>query len=48
MIKVLHILSDSNIGGAGTYVKTLIKNYDRTKFDLSVLVLLSDCLKDLM
>ncbi len=38
MIKVLHILSDSNIGGAGTYVKTLIKNYDRTKFDLSVLV----------
>lgn len=38
MIKVLHILSDSNIGGAGTYIANLIKNYDREKFELSVLL----------
>ena len=38
MIKVLHILSDSNIGGAGTYVANLIKNCDRSRFELSVLL----------
>lgn len=38
MIKVLHILSDSNIGGAGIYVSNLIKSFDRERFEMSVLL----------
>lgn len=38
LIKVLHILTDSNIGGAGMYVASYIKNYDASKIDLSVVV----------
>lgn len=38
ILKILHILSDSNIGGAGTYVANIIKNYDRNKFIMSVLI----------
>jgi len=38
MIKVLHVLSDSNIGGAGTYVANYIKNCDLTVVAPTVLV----------
>ncbi len=38
MLKILHILSDSNIGGAGTYVANILKNYDRNKYSMSVLI----------
>ena len=38
MIKVLNIISDKNIGGAGKCVLIFAENYDRTKIDLSVAV----------
>ena len=38
MIKVLNIISDSNIGGAGRCVLTFLKYFDRTKFDVEVVV----------
>lgn len=34
MIKVLHVLSDTNVGGAGIYIATLAKLIDRKKFKL--------------
>ena len=37
-IKVLNVISDTNIGGAGKCIITFAKNYDREKFDLSVVV----------
>lgn len=38
MIKVLNIISDSNIGGAGRCVLTFLKYFDRNKFDVEVVV----------
>ena len=38
MIKVLNIISDSNIGGAGRCVLTFLKYFDRTRFDVEVVV----------
>ena len=38
MIKVLHVLSDSNIGGAGTYVATCLEYCDKTKVEQTVLL----------
>ena len=38
MIKVVNIISDSNIGGAGRCVLNFLKYYDRNKFDVSVIV----------
>lgn len=37
-IKVLNVISDTNIGGAGKCIITFAKNFDREKFDLSVVV----------
>ena len=36
MIKVLHVISDKNIGGAGRLLLNLLKEADREKFDISV------------
>jgi len=36
MIKVLHVISDSNIGGAGRVLTNLLKNYDRARFAFMV------------
>lgn len=36
MIKVLNIISDSNIGGAGRLLINYLHNFDRTKFDIYV------------
>lgn len=36
MIKVLHVLSDTNIGGAGMHVASLVKAMDRHKFQVMV------------
>lgn len=36
MIKVIEVISDTNIGGAGTVLLTCLKNFDRTEFDVSV------------
>lgn len=38
MIKVLQVLSDSNIGGAGAYIANYIKNCDRSKVEPTVLL----------
>ena len=38
MIKVIEVSSDSNIGGAGKCILTFLKNYDRDKFDVSVVL----------
>lgn len=38
MIKVLNIISDSNIGGAGRCVLNFLKYYDRKKFAVKVVV----------
>lgn len=38
MIKVLNVISDLNIGGAGKCIINFCKNYDREKFDIVVVV----------
>ena len=38
MIKVLHVLTDSNIGGAGTYVATCLEYCDRNRVRQTVLL----------
>jgi len=38
MIKILNIISDSNIGGAGRCVLTFLKYFDRTEFSCEVVV----------
>ncbi len=37
-IKVVNIISDTNIGGAGKCIVTFAENYDKEKFDLTVVV----------
>lgn len=36
MIKVLHVISDTGIGGAGTHLCNLLSCIDRSRFDISV------------
>lgn len=36
MIKILHILTDTNIGGAGRLLVNYLHNFDRTMFDITV------------
>ncbi|MBQ7109217.1 MAG: glycosyltransferase family 4 protein [Clostridia bacterium] len=38
MIKVVEVSSDSNIGGAGKCILTFLKNFDREKFEVSVIL----------
>lgn len=38
MIKVIHVISDTNIGGAGTLLINYLKNFDREKFEIKVAV----------
>ena len=38
MIKVLNIISDTNIGGAGRVLLNYAKYRDREKFDMSVIL----------
>lgn len=38
MIKLIHIITDTNIGGAGVWVLNFLKAYDREKYDVSVAV----------
>lgn len=38
MIKVMNVISDTNIGGAGKCVLTFLKYYDKTKIDLMVVI----------
>jgi glycosyltransferase involved in cell wall biosynthesis len=38
LIKVINVISDTNIGGAGKILLSFLENYDRNKFDLEVFV----------
>ncbi len=38
MIKVLNILTDSNIGGAGKYLLNYLRHYDRSQFSVTVVL----------
>ncbi len=38
MIKVMHVLTDTNIGGAGVYLANYLNRYSKDKFDISVLL----------
>ena len=38
MIRVLNILTDSNIGGAGRLLVNYLRNFDRTKFETAVVL----------
>ena len=38
MIRLLHVISDTNIGGAGYQMMTLLKGLDKTKFDIRAIV----------
>ena len=38
MIKLFHVISDSNIGGAGRYLLTYLRNCDKKTFDVFVAV----------
>lgn len=38
MIKIMHVISDSNIGGAGRYLLTYLRNCNRQRFEVSVAV----------
>lgn len=37
MLKVLHIISDTNLGGAGRHLLTFLEHYDRTLLEVAVL-----------
>lgn len=45
MIKVIEVSSDTNIGGAGKCVLTLLRNFDYDKFDVSVVLPRNSLLK---
>ena len=38
MIKIVHIVTDTNIGGAGYHLLSILENYDRTRFIIEVIV----------
>ena len=45
MIKILHVISDKNIGGAGKLLLNLLKKANRELFDISVILLKGSALK---
>ncbi len=45
MIKVIEVSSDSNIGGAGKCIITFLKYFDRSRFDVSVVLPKNSLLK---
>ncbi|MGE5632712.1 MAG: glycosyltransferase [Caulobacteraceae bacterium] len=51
MIKVMHVLSDMKVGGAGRWLINLLKAADRTKYEVKVVLpvgsLLTDIIKDM-
>ena len=38
MIKVVNVISDTNIGGAGKCIINFCKNYDKKKFEIVVIL----------
>ncbi len=48
MIKVIEVSTDTNIGGAGKCLLTYLENYDKDKFDVSVVLPCNSLLKPLI
>ena len=48
MQKVMHILTDSNIGGAGRLLINYLHNFDRSQFDIVVVLPENAALKPLV
>ncbi len=46
MLKILQILTDTNIGGAGVWLFNFLKSYDRSMLDVAVVVPYESALKD--
>lgn len=46
MIKVLNVISDTNVGGAGRVILNYLKYYDKTKFEISVVMPRGSLLKE--
>ncbi len=46
MIKVIEVSSDTNIGGAGKCLLTLLENFDYTKYEVSVILPKNSLLKE--
>lgn len=46
MIKILNVISDTNIGGAGRVLLNYLRYFDRTKFDVSVALPCGSALKE--
>ena len=42
-IKVFHVLTDKNIGGAGRWLLYYLKYHNRNKFEISVVYLKTAC-----
>jgi len=38
MIKIIHVLTDKNIGGAGRWLLSFLKHYDKNELEISVIV----------
>ena len=45
MIKVIHVISDTNIGGAGRLLLNCLRNFDKTKFLIKVILPKNSLLK---
>lgn len=46
MLKILQILTDTNIGGAGVWLLNFLESYDRDKLDVAVVVPYESALKE--
>ena len=46
MIKLIHVITDTNIGGAGVWVLNFLKSYDREKYDVGVAIPQNSLLTD--
>lgn len=46
MIKVLNVISDTNVGGAGRVILNYLKYCDRKNFDISVVMPKGSLLKE--
>ncbi len=46
MIKVMQVMTDTNIGGAGIWLLNFLEHYDREKLDVTVVIPVNSMLKD--
>ena len=46
MIKVINVITDTNIGGAGKILLSFLEKYDRDNFDISVIIPTNSLLKE--